>query len=103
MANELQTKLDAILEDKNTNLLPENLKKNITCLGITGNYEGSGGGTVEGIKQFATVEEMQNSTGNKIGDLAVVYRSEVQNMTADMEVSSITFPETVTLPTAFTE
>lgn len=42
MTNELQTKLDAILEDKNTNLLPENLKKNVTCLGITGTLENSG-------------------------------------------------------------
>lgn len=38
--NELQTKLDAILEDKNTNLLPENIKKDITCLGVTGTYKG---------------------------------------------------------------
>lgn len=36
MANELQNKLDAILEDKNTNLLPENLKAGVTCLGIEG-------------------------------------------------------------------
>ena len=51
MANELQTKLDAIKLDKDTNLLPENLKKNITCLGITGTYEGSG----VAIKQFSTI------------------------------------------------
>ncbi len=36
MANELQEKLDAILEDKNTNLLPEHLKAGVTCLGIEG-------------------------------------------------------------------
>ena len=42
MANELQTKLDAILEDKNTNLLPENLKKDIACLGVTGTLESGG-------------------------------------------------------------
>lgn len=36
MANELQTKLDAILQDKNTNLLPENLKAGVTCLGVNG-------------------------------------------------------------------
>ena len=39
MANELQTKLNAILNDKNTNLLPENLKTGITCLGIEGALE----------------------------------------------------------------
>ena len=36
MANELQTTLDNILEDKNTNLKPENLKSGVTCLGVTG-------------------------------------------------------------------
>ena len=36
MANDLQTKLDAIKLDKDTNLLPENLKAGVTCLGVTG-------------------------------------------------------------------
>lgn len=36
MANELQEKLDAILIDKNTNLLPEHLKAGVTCLGVEG-------------------------------------------------------------------
>lgn len=36
MSNELQTNLDKILEDKNTNLLPENLKAGVTCLGVEG-------------------------------------------------------------------
>lgn len=39
MANELQTKLDAILEDKNVNLLPENLKQGVTCLGVEGTIQ----------------------------------------------------------------
>ena len=39
MANELQTKLDAILEDKNTNLLSENLKQGVTCLGVEGTMQ----------------------------------------------------------------
>ena len=54
------------------------------------------------VKLFKTKEEMNSSTGNVKGDLAVVYKNEMQNMTADMEVTAITFPETVTLPTAFT-
>lgn len=39
MSNELQTNLDAILNDKNTNCLPENLKSGVTLLGITGTLE----------------------------------------------------------------
>ena len=36
MENELQQTLDNILNDKNVNLKPENLKAGITCLGIEG-------------------------------------------------------------------
>lgn len=36
MSNKLQQTLDEILLDKNTNLLPENLKEGVTCLGVTG-------------------------------------------------------------------
>ena len=38
--NQLQKILDEILEDKNANLTPKNLKKGVTCLGIKGNYYG---------------------------------------------------------------
>lgn len=44
-SNELQTVLNNILTDKKTNLKSENLKKGVTCLGVTGTYEGSGGGS----------------------------------------------------------
>lgn len=40
MSNQLQENLDAILLDKNTNLLPENLKAGVTCLGVDGTLEG---------------------------------------------------------------
>lgn len=39
MSNLLQSQLDKILEEKNTKLLPENIKKDITVLGITGTLE----------------------------------------------------------------
>ncbi len=38
--SELKTNLQEILQDKNTNLLPENLKKGVTCLGVEGTLEG---------------------------------------------------------------
>lgn len=41
MSNELQQTLDNILEDKNTNLKPENLKSGVTCLGVTGTLQQS--------------------------------------------------------------
>ena len=70
---ELQTVLNNILIDKNTNLKPENLKKNVTCLGVKGTLETSTSG---GVKLFKTKEEMNSSTGNVEGDLALVYRNQ---------------------------
>ena len=54
------------------------------------------------IKLFETVEEMNADDTAKDGDLAIVYKSEIQNMTATTQTQYITFPETVTLPEAFT-
>lgn len=59
--------------------------------------------TGAGVKLFETEKEMQADPKAKEGDLAVVYKSEIQNMTADLEVTALTFPEKVTLPAAFTD
>lgn len=96
MANELQQVLNNIKKDKDTNLLPANLKDGVTCLGIEGTLENK-------VKLFETEEEMQADSSSQEGDLAVVYRNEIQNMTADTQTQYITFPETVILPEAFTD
>ena len=54
------------------------------------------------IKLFETIENMNNDETAKEGDLAIVYRNEIQNMKANTQTQYITFPETVTLPEAFT-
>ena len=81
------------IEQNNT--LLEDIKTQIQNLPEAG---GSGG-----IKQFATVEEMQADPTAKEGDLAVVYRSEVQNATANSKFQVATFPETVVLDVALTD
>ena len=58
--------------------------------------------TIGQVKLFETVEEMNADDTAKDGDLAIVYKSEIQNMTATTQTQYITFPETVTLPEAFT-
>lgn len=93
----------AVTSSIDSNIVAGNIKKNVSILGVTGTYEGSGGGTVEGIKQFATQEEMQADTTAKEGDLAVVYRSEVQNVTVDSRFQIATFPDTVVLDNAITD
>ena len=99
---ELEQKLRDIADEKDLKILPENIKKDVQIFDVIGTYEGSGGGTVEGIKQFATEEAMQADINAQEGDLAVVYREEIQNMTVDTQTQYITFPETVVLPEAFT-
>lgn len=100
MADKLVYNLQDILKDKNTNLKPENLRAGVTCLGVEGTLEESIG---EGVKQFASVEEMNNSTGNNEGDLAVVYTEEIVDMVADGVYQSFVFSEKeVVLPEKLT-
>ena len=40
MSKKLQDELEDILQDKNTNLKPENIKEGVTILGVTGTYTG---------------------------------------------------------------
>ena len=98
---ELEQKLRDIADEKDLKILPENIKKDVEIFDVTGTYEGSGS-SGEGVKLFTTEEEMQADETAQEGDLAIVYRSEIQNMTADTQTQYITFPETVVLPEAFT-
>ena len=94
-SNELQTVLNNILTDKNTNLKPENIKKGVTCLGVTGTLEAST--SSGGVKQFSTVEEMNSSTGNTEGDLAIVYSLNMRNIQQGETITNtLLFPDTVT-------
>lgn len=95
----LVEKSQTILDEKTLKIIPENIKKDITIFGVTGTYNGPD----TGIKLFETLEEMNSDTNAKEGDLAVVYRNEITNMTSDSVISSITFPEQVVLVEAFTD
>lgn len=55
------------------------------------------------VKLFETEEEMQADPTAKEGDLAVVYRSEIQNASVDSKFQVATFPDTVVLDTALTD
>ena len=43
MSTELETNLRYILNEKTNKIIPENIKKDVEILGVTGTYEGSGG------------------------------------------------------------
>lgn len=55
-----------------SNIQAGNIKKDVEILGVTGTYEGSGGGSGS-VKLFSTVADMEADTTAQEGDLAVVY------------------------------
>ena len=103
MSNELQTKLDAILADKQANLLPENLKKGISLLGVTGTLEG---GTIEGdvstyVKEFTSEEEMRNSASTlEDGTICkiVEHISEKKSLQECRKITNVIIPAKLILP-----
>ena len=126
MATELETKLNQILNEKITKIIPENIKKDVQIFNITGTYEGeinnqdinitqngtytadnnyTGLGEVTvnvqggsgGVKKFATVEAMNNSTGNQEGDLAIVYSDGYIPITSSsLPLTTAVLPNTIT-------
>ena len=98
--SDLGDKLVEIKRQKDEYILPENIRKNVTVYGVTGTLEtGSGGGDV---KLFDTIEHMQEDENAHEGDLAIVYREDMQPITEESEFSSCTFPNEVVLNEAFT-
>lgn len=97
MNNELQTLLDAIKLDKDTNLTPETLKEGISCLGIQGAVE-----IEEGTILYPSIEAM-NAAGAEEGEFAIVYREEEKELTSTTAFSKVIFPETVVLPEVVSE
>ena len=55
------------------------------------------------VKLFDSVEDMNADTDAKENDLAIVYREEIQNATADSKFQTAKFPMTVVLPEAVTD
>lgn len=95
---ELERKLRNIANEKDSKLLPENIKKDVEIFGITGTLETGGG--LGDVKLFETVEEMQADPDAKENDLAIVYRNEIQNWNGEGTITGANFPETVVLPQA---
>ena len=73
--SDLQDKINLALVEKATKIIPENIKKGIQIFNVTGTLE-SNANIVEGAKLFKTKDEMNSSTGNVEGDLALVYRNQ---------------------------
>ena len=99
MASELNDYLKAIQTEKEENLLPGVIKKDVTVLGVTGTYEGSGGGSGD-VKLFETEEAMQSDASAEDGDLAIVYKGALGYMSETSQFQVMSFPQTVVLDEA---
>ena len=97
MIDTLNDNLQTIYNELMTKLIPENLRSGVNLLNVTGTLEEGG------VKLFKTIEEMRADTTAKEGDLAIVYRNEVQNATVDSRFQTATFPDTVVLDEAITD
>ena len=93
---ELRENLDRIEQEKIEKIIPENIKKGVNIFNVEGSLDG-------GIKQFSNIEEMNQSTENKEGDLAIVYGITTSKLTATAEFSKATLPDIVVLPEAVTD
>ena len=94
----LLQKANEVLNVKQTKIIPENIKKDVQIFDIVGTLEEGGAGDV---KLFETIEEMQEDTSAQEGDLAIVYREEIQAIDDTSEFDSCIFPNTVVLSSAF--
>jgi len=96
---QLQTKSHTINDNGNIVLTPDTGYDGFDQVNLT--VQVSGGGSVP-VKLFSTVQAMNSSTGNQIGDLGLVYANETRNMIATDQFSKVMFPETVTNSTGDT-
>ena len=85
MATELENKLQLILEDKNTNLLPENLKAGVTCLGVEGTYAGP-------IKTVSSDEIVNITTKATTLQAALI---ELSVLTSEQTLSALGYTTTI--------
>lgn len=96
MSTTLEQKLNLILNEKQTKILPENIKKGVNYFDIEGTLE-------KGVKVFKNINEMNSYTGSVEGDVSVVYGQSYERFTSDSKTTSLYFDEIVTLNTKQTE
>lgn len=101
--SKLKDNLTQILQEKETKIIPANIKKGIQIFDVVGTLESEGSSTGD-VKLFETEEEMLADPTIKEHDLAVVYDNELRNLQNGETASYyVYFPETVTLDNAVTE
>lgn len=86
MATDLEKDLKEILNEKATKLKPENLKKDITLLGVTGTLEA---GSIDTSDATATANDIVNPTTAYVKDEKIVGNIMVTSKTLDPELKRL--------------
>ena len=97
MPNMLIENLNQIKTEKDTKIVPENIKSGIQIFDIVGTL-GSGD-----IKLFETTEEMNSDPNPIVGDLAVVYRPDQHYISESSVFTKLLFMKSVTLDEPVTD
>lgn len=96
--NSLQ--VNSVTSSIDSNIKPENIKKDVSILGVTGTYDGN---QVENqVKVFETEELMNSDTNPQNGNLALVYRDKRADLVVGNTYTKLYIPNTITFDSAIT-
>lgn len=88
--------VSAVTSDIDVNIIPENIKKDITILGVTGTLESGGSAEITNlayffIRNWRTVSDYWNLVTNKVTDMKyMLYQSIMDAGTYNLDISGIT-------------
>lgn len=93
--SELQDKLKSIYEETSSKLIPENIKKDVTVLGVTGTLE-SGGGGLDTSDATATADDiLQDKTAYAKGEKITGAISTVYSTKDTLVIKSMNIPDDI--------
>lgn len=94
-------KVNKVTSEIDSNIIPENIKKDVSILGVLGELEESKGDT--DIYKASTVEEMNSLENVKEGDICLIYSGGIYPISADSVFNNLTYSDTVVLDSAVTD
>lgn len=94
-------KVNKVTSEIDSNIIPENIKKDVSILGVLGELEESKGDT--DIYKASTVEEMNSLENVKEGDICLIYSGGIYPISADSVFNNLTYSDTVVLDSEVTD
>ncbi|WP_288886942.1 hypothetical protein [uncultured Eubacterium sp.] len=93
-------KLNDILDEKHSKIIPENIKAGVTAFGVNGSLKAGGD-----VKLFKSIEAMNADTNKQKDDLAIVYTDTITHLTSSdvgKQIDHLILPDIITLSKQFT-